>query len=300
MNPISKVSVLLFLFTLGQVANGQNFLSLKSGERIEYKSLDIDKDVINVKLPDKTVKTIRVGDVFGRCGERLFLNFNKPKFIDLKFRTHVVNVYSAYLYVQEEGRIDVIGGESGTVSGVGGAGFSVGLSGDFIAIKDGEVFEVSLKKKERRETLLKLLGDKDEFKAILTDSTQDIERDDVLKMIRKYNVATFSPAEKYINPVPAIFYSNNAVKGEKVEIFINDTPQAQLSTKWSTHQVDLIGLKKICVKKGALENCRLIRATECDFVYFEIVVKEKRNQIELIEREKNDFIRFQQSLKSKS
>jgi hypothetical protein len=255
--------ILLFSFDV----HSQKYVFLKSGEKIEYKSLDITNSEVLIKTAQKEVVSAPIANVLSTCEgvmqtatSKSIDWFKNPMFVKYEF----------------EGKINVIAIKVNGGPNMGPLEYYYALKGDSIYILPygSEIF---LKRKKKiRETLTSLIGDLPEFGNVLVDSTKKIEYEEAIKLINQYNLATFTPLDASGNSNTVFFYSNLVVKKDiKVTVRINNEPPKQIpQIGFLSLSLDSKNLSKVCVTVGGIETCNLMRISPCEISYYEIKFNE--------------------------
>jgi hypothetical protein len=243
---------------------------LKSGEKVEFKSLKILEESIEVTKPDKKTTSFPLSEVERTCDAVLLTTtsaevvwFKKPQFIKYDY----------------EGKINVASFE--VVSGGVGQYAVRTVSIYYYAIKDGVVYDLMNNvlirgNQKRRDLIEKLVADQPEIANLLSDTTIRVNGSYMLDVIKKYNLATFQPSEKMESPSTVFFYSSLPMsKDYTVTLSINDSePKTFTQTGVLPLSIDSKKLSKVCIRVNGLSSCFLTKSSLCGFSYKEIRLKE--------------------------
>lgn len=239
-----KAFIVLCLSSAFQFTFSQNFLYMNSGEKVEYKSIEVTGENIIIKTPQKKTVTISIEDVWGTCFAQLlrvtsneYESFSKPQLISYDL----------------DGEIKVVSYTTFTSTGPNGA---AAPKVNYFAIKDSIIYSLQNTtffngNKKRHEVMKALLGGSQEFQSILNDSTYKFNSSNMLEMIEQYNLNTFKTST-YINPTSVFLYSPKVSNsGTSIEVTINEKSLGIISKSGVMPvQLDFKKPSKVCVKTG--------------------------------------------------
>jgi hypothetical protein len=245
----------------------QAYILMKDGRTIDFDKIRLEPTILKVKTDDKKNIEIPVKEVYAfvSLGEILYM-------------VPIPDIQEKYDFLERkyEGKINIYERITGTVGHTTPYGSTASTREHNLYLeKDGLVRKATVKKKERIDTLRLFVNDHPEFKAILDDEDYKTSYNNIIELLRKYNLANYTKPEKEVKPAMVKFYSR--MYGDKLytlKLTVNDSIEYEIAPKGTTMvTLDSNNHCKVCVSYEDANFCDVLIGSPYFIQNYEIEFK---------------------------